>query len=78
MTTVPGVAPPLWKFNVWDEDVAKKLDGQMGKRVVLHYRELRFVPTSEVARPGPHISGSGAVVPFTSGVETPLHPAREG
>ena len=46
MTTVPGVAPTLWNFSVWDDDVAKKLDGQMGKRVVLHYRELRFVPTS--------------------------------
>jgi hypothetical protein len=46
MTTVPGVAPTLWNFSVWDEDVAKKLDGQMGKRVVLHYRELRYVPTT--------------------------------
>ena len=32
--------------TVWDDDVAKKLDGQMGKRVVLHYREFRFVPTT--------------------------------
>ena len=46
MTTVPGVAPTLWTFSVWNEDVAKKLDGQMGKRVVLHYRELRYVPTT--------------------------------
>ena len=46
MTTVPGVAPTIWNFSVWDDDVAKKLDGQMGKRVVLHYRELRFVPTT--------------------------------
>lgn len=46
MTTVPGVAPTLWTFSVWDDDVAKKLDGQMGKRVVLHYREFRFVPTT--------------------------------
>jgi hypothetical protein len=30
MTTVPGVAPLLWTFTVWDEGVAKKLDGQMG------------------------------------------------
>ena len=46
MTTVPGVAPVLWNFSVWDDDVAKKLDGQMGKRVVLHYREFRYVPTT--------------------------------
>ncbi len=46
MTTVPGVAPVLWNFSVWDDAVAKKLDGQLGKRVVLHYRELRYVPTT--------------------------------
>ncbi len=28
MTTVPGVAPTLWDFTVWDDDVAKKLDGR--------------------------------------------------
>jgi hypothetical protein len=42
MTTVPGVAPTLWNFSVWNDDVAKKLNGQMGKRVVLHYRGLRY------------------------------------
>jgi hypothetical protein len=46
MTTIPGVAPTLWNFSVWNDDVAKTLDGQMGKRVVLHYRELRYVPTT--------------------------------
>ncbi|NUO03219.1 MAG: histidine kinase, partial [Saprospiraceae bacterium] len=46
MTTVPGVAPVLWNFSVWDEAVAKKLDGQMGKRVVLHYKEYRYIPTT--------------------------------
>jgi hypothetical protein len=46
MTTVPGVAPVLWNFSVWDDEIAKNLDGQIGKRVVLHYRELRFVPTT--------------------------------
>ena len=46
MTTVPGVAPLLWNFSVWDDDVAKKLDGQMAKRVVLHYRQVRYIPTT--------------------------------
>jgi hypothetical protein len=46
MTTVPGVAPTLWNFSVWNDEVARKLDGQMGKRVTLHYRELRYVPTT--------------------------------
>jgi hypothetical protein len=46
MTTVPGVAPVLWNFTVRDDGVAKQLDGQMGKRVVLHYREMRYLPTT--------------------------------
>lgn len=46
MTTIPSLAPTLWNFSVWDDDVAQKLDGQMGKRVILHDRERRFVPTT--------------------------------
>ena len=45
MTTVPGVAPTLWAFTVRDEAVANRVAGALGKRVVLHYREHRGVPT---------------------------------
>jgi hypothetical protein len=44
MTTVPGVAPVLWSFSVWDDRVAADLVRAMGKRVVLHYREYRYLP----------------------------------
>ena len=40
MTTVPGVAPLLWNFTVWDETVAKKLDGQMGRIAPGHHANL--------------------------------------
>jgi len=46
MTTVPGVAPVLWEFSVWDEQVAGQLRSFMGKKVVLHYREYRYLPTN--------------------------------
>ena len=46
MTTVPGTAPVIWEFSVWDDAVAKKLNGLLGKRVVVHYREFRNVPTN--------------------------------
>ena len=46
MTTVPGTAPIIWEFSVWDDAVAKKLNGLLGKRVVVHYREFRNVPTN--------------------------------
>lgn len=46
MTTVPGVAPVLWDFSVWDETVALQLSQLMGKRLVLHYKEYRYLPTT--------------------------------
>ena len=46
MTTVPGVAPVLWEFSVRDEQVAAQLSQVMGKRLVLHYKEYRYLPTS--------------------------------
>ncbi len=46
MTTVPGVAPIVWSFSVWDETVAREINSLLGKRVVLHYREYRGIPTN--------------------------------
>lgn len=46
MTTVPGVAPILWNFSVWDEKVAAQLAQMMGKRLILHYKEYRYIPTT--------------------------------
>jgi len=46
MTTVPGVAPVLWDFTIWDDKAAKDLERVMGKRVVLHYKEYRYLPTA--------------------------------
>ena len=46
MTTVPGVAPILWNFSVKDEKVASQLSQAMGKRLVLHYKEYRYIPTT--------------------------------
>jgi len=45
MTTVPGVAPTLWEFSVWDEGAAAQLRGFMGKKIVVHYREYRYLLT---------------------------------
>lgn len=46
MTTVPGVAPVIWEFSVWDDTVAAQLSKVMGKRLVLHYKEYRYLPTT--------------------------------
>ena len=45
MKTVPGVAPIIWTFSVWDKAVADQINLLLGKKVVLHYREFRGIPT---------------------------------
>ena len=46
MTTVPGVAPVIWTFSVqmWNDPIAGRINGLLGKKVVLQYRELRYLP----------------------------------
>lgn len=48
MTTVPGVAPVIWTFSVrmWDDTLARQINGLLGKKVVVHYRELRYLPST--------------------------------
>ena len=46
MTTVPGTAPVLWDFTIWNDKVAAQLTEVMGKRVILHYKEYRYIPTT--------------------------------
>jgi hypothetical protein len=46
MTTVPGTAPVLWEFTILDDKVATQLSEVMGKRVILHYKEYRYIPTT--------------------------------
>ena len=46
MTTVPGTAPVLWNFTIRDDKVATQLSEVMGNRVILHYKEYRYLPTT--------------------------------
>jgi hypothetical protein len=41
-----GAVPVLWEFSVRDEEVAKKINGLLGQKVVLHYKQHPGVPTS--------------------------------
>jgi hypothetical protein len=43
---VAGVSPLIWDFTVRDEQVAQRMDSLLGRRVSLHYREHRGVPTT--------------------------------
>jgi hypothetical protein len=46
MTPVPGSAPEIFRFTVRDEAVVKKIQGSEGKKVALHYKEKRGIPSS--------------------------------
>jgi hypothetical protein len=46
MVTMPGAIPDKFEFTVRDHAVAEKINQLAGKRVVLAYKQHKFVPTT--------------------------------
>lgn len=46
MVTMPGAIPEKFEFTVRDEAVVQEINALSGKRVVLHYRQHKFIPTT--------------------------------
>jgi hypothetical protein len=46
MSNVPGSAPILFYFTVWNDSIAKAISAAEGQRVSLEYREHLKAPTS--------------------------------
>ena len=46
ISIVPGVTPVIWYFSVRDASLSPQINAALGKRVVLHYREHRGLPTT--------------------------------
>ena len=46
MVTMPGAIPEKFQFTVRDDAVAARINDLAGKRVVLHYEQHKFLPTS--------------------------------
>ena len=46
MIPVPGSLPEKFLFSVRDEQIARKLNSSMGKKISLHYEQHKGVPTS--------------------------------
>ena len=46
MVTMPGAIPEKFEFSVRDDAVAQKINVLSGKRVVLNYRQHKFIPLS--------------------------------
>ena len=46
MVTMPGAIPEKFTFTVPDDYLAEKINAMAGQRVVLHYQQHKFIPTS--------------------------------
>ena len=46
MVTMPGAIPEKFEFTVRDEATAQKINALSGQRVVLNYRQHKFIPSS--------------------------------
>lgn len=46
MVSIPGSMPEKFNFSVRNDDVARRINEAMGKRVALTYEQHKGVPTS--------------------------------
>ncbi len=46
LVTMPGAIPEKFEFTVRDPAIVEKINASAGRRVVLHYEQHKFVPTS--------------------------------
>lgn len=46
MVTMPGAIPEKFEFTVPDDAVADQINALSGRRVVLHYEQHKFIPSS--------------------------------
>lgn len=76
MVTMPGAIPDKFYFSVRDDAIAAKINELAGKRLVLHYQQHKFVPTSCFAETEYYVDGVRAVednllTPTTLPLSTP-------
>jgi len=46
LVTMPGAIPEKFEFTVHDEGTVARINDHAGKRVVLHYKQHKFIPTT--------------------------------
>lgn len=46
MVTMPGAIPEKFKFTVRNDAIAAKINAAAGHRVVLHYQQYKFIPST--------------------------------
>ncbi|MDZ4074946.1 MAG: hypothetical protein U1E04_09395 [Hylemonella sp.] len=72
MVTMPGAIPEKFEFSVRDDDVAQKINLLAGKRVVLDYRQYKFIPSTCFGETEYFIDGVREVVDTPA--QTPVQP----
>jgi hypothetical protein len=76
LVTMPGTSQEKFLFTVWDEAVAQKINGAMGKRVSLHYKEKVGLPGSCFGETRYWVDDVRAVedIPLAPGIVVPTSP----
>ena len=46
LVSLPGSTPEKFRFTIWDDEAAAKVNAVMGKRVALHYEQKVGLPGS--------------------------------
>jgi hypothetical protein len=46
MVNLPGAMPEIFRFSVWDDAVAARINETLGRRVRLHYEQHKGIPAS--------------------------------
>jgi hypothetical protein len=46
LVTLPGTVAEKFDFTVRDDEVAKRLSPEIGRRVTVHYEQRKWIPTS--------------------------------
>ena len=77
LVSLPGTTPEKFPFTIWDEAVAAKVTGVMGKRVSLHYEEKVGLPGSCFGETRSYVTGVtvSEEIQLTPGVVVPTHAA---
>ena len=57
MVTMPGTVAEKFMFTVPDDEVAAKINAQIGKRVSLNYEEHKWIPFSCFGETGYFVTG---------------------
>ena len=78
LISMPGASPEKFVFTIWDDEVAKRVEKVMGKRVALHYEEKVGLPGSCFGETRHYVTGItvSEEIPLAPGIIVPLPQAQ--